>query len=225
MSRPRLLALPLAAALLAAAAPPPPPGDAGGWLERLQRRLDGVRAFRARFVQEYEPRAFSRRQEERGVVTFRRPDRMRWEYRWPDEKLALCDGERVWVYYPAEKRAEVDRLAELGDQAPVVQILLGRWRLAERFRLEGIERRGGEVTLHLAPSGDLEPLRALRLTVSGEDLTPRGLEAEETTGNVLRYRFEGWEEGIDPAEDLFRFRPPEGVEVVESPPAGPPARP
>lgn len=209
-----------------AAAPGAPAAEAeGGWLERLQRRLDGIRSFRARFVQEYEPRAFSRRQVEGGTVAFQRPGRMRWDYEWPEEKLALCDGERVWIYYPGEKRAEVERLAGLGEEAPAAQILLGRWRIAERFRLQAVARRDGEVTLHLEPAREMGGLRAVRLTVSEGDLTLRALEAEEEGGNILRYRFEGWREGEPLPDRLFWFEPPEGVSVAGEPGGGPAGRP
>ncbi len=193
------------------------------WLARLQARLDGIGTFQARFVQEYEPKALSRRQSEGGSVTFRRPLLMRWEYEWPEDKLALCDGERVWVYYPREKRAEVDALSSLGDGAPVVQILLGRWRLAERFRLEGVGRRDGEVTLHLGPKDFPEGIRAVRVSLAEPDLALRALEVEEAGGNLLRYLFEDWTEGVEAPPGLFRFEPPAGVRVAgDAPEAGRP---
>lgn len=210
----------LAVAGAAAAARPadsPPAPETGGWLERLQRRLDGIQSFQARFIQEYEPRAFARRQREGGTVLFRRPGRMRWEYEWPERKLAVSDGRNAWIYYPDEKRVEVESLAALGDDAPALQLLLGRWRLAERFGLEGISRSGDEVTLHLTPRPALEMLRALRVSVREADLALSGIEGEEPGGNLLRYRFEEWSEGGEWGEELFRFEPPEGVKVVGDP--------
>jgi outer membrane lipoprotein carrier protein len=195
------------------AAAPAAAAAQGDWLVRVQARLDRVESFRARFTQEFEPRAFSRRQSEGGVVEFRRPGRMRWEYEWPEPKLALSDGARAWVYYPEERRAEVQRLAELGEEAPAVQLLLGRWRLPERFRLEGLARRQGEVTLHLRPEPPMAGIAALRVSVADDRLDLRGVEVEEPGGNVLRYRFEEWLEGAAIPEERFRFTPPRGVKV------------
>jgi outer membrane lipoprotein carrier protein len=188
-----------------------------GWLERVQSRLDGIHAFRARFIQEYEPRAFSRHQKEGGVLTFLRPGRMRWEYEWPRPKLALCDGRRAWVYYPDDRRAEVEPQGNIGDEAPAAQLLLGRWKLKDRFRLEGVSRAEGEVTLHLVPEKKIEGLKALRLTVGEQDLTPRQVEMEQEEGDVLRYRFEEWNEAVDPPAALFRFEPPAGVRLEGGP--------
>jgi outer membrane lipoprotein carrier protein len=196
------------------AVPAPAAAPEGDWLARVQARLDRIESFQARFTQEFEPRAFSRRQREGGVVQFQRPGRMRWEYEWPEPKLALSDGTRAWVYYPEEKRAEVQRLADLGEGAPAVQLLLGRWRLPERFRLEGLARRDGEVTLHLRPDPPMDGIAALRVSVAEGSLDLRGVEAEEPGGNLLRYRFEGWQEGGSIAAERFRFTPPPGVKVV-----------
>jgi outer membrane lipoprotein carrier protein len=200
--------------LCLAAAPPAAPSEEGNWLARVQARLDRIETFRARFTQEFEPRAFSRRQREGGAVEFRRPGKMRWDYEWPEPKLALSDGARAWVYYPEEKRAEVQRLADLGEEAPAVQLLLGRWRLPERFRLEGLARRAGEVTLHLRPDPPIAGIVALRVSVAEEGLALRGVEAEEPGGNLLRYRFEDWREGGVIADERFHFTPPPGVRVT-----------
>ncbi|MEE9219012.1 MAG: outer membrane lipoprotein carrier protein LolA [Acidobacteriota bacterium] len=191
--------------------------DDGDWLRRLQERFDATRSFRARFVQEYVPQGFSRPQREGGVVTFRRPGRIRWEYEWPERKLAVCDGTRVWIYYPQEQRAEVEPLAAFDDGAPAVQILLGRWKLWERFRLTALERHGAELTLHLEPTPELSYLSEVRLSVASADLTLRALEAVEPGGNVLRYLFEDWQEGIDAPEELFRFQPPAGTRLEGQP--------
>jgi len=190
-------------------------GETEGWLQRLQDRLDSLQSFRATFVQEYEPRAFSRRQRESGTVHFQKPGKMRWDYDFPETKLALSDGQRVWIYYPREHRADVELLARLGDSAPAVQILMGRWRLRERFRLQSLERHESEVTLNLVPREQEAAVRAVRITVREPDLALRVLEAEEPGGNLLRYRFEDWQEGIEISADLFRFTPPPGTRVQE----------
>ncbi len=140
---------------------------------------------------------------------------MRWDYDFPETKLALSDGQRVWIYYPREHRVDVELLARLGDSAPAVQILMGRWRLRERFRLQSLERHESEVTLNLVPREQEAAVRAVRITVRESDLALRVLEAEEPGGNLLRYRFEDWQEGIEISADLFRFTPPPGTRVQE----------
>lgn len=190
-------------------------GATEGWLQRLQDKLDSLQTFRATFVQEYEPRAFSRRQRESGTVHFQKPGKMRWEYEFPETKLALSDGQRVWIYYPQERRAEVGLLDQLGDSSPAVQILMGRWRLRERFRVQSLERKGSEVTLNLVPREQEAVVKAVRITVREPDLALTVLEAEEPGGNVLRYRFEDWQEGIETSADFFLFTPPPGTRVQE----------
>ncbi|MCZ6778888.1 MAG: outer membrane lipoprotein carrier protein LolA [Acidobacteriota bacterium] len=190
-------------------------GATEGWLQRLQDKLDSLQTFRATFVQEYEPRAFSRRQRESGTVHFQKPGKMRWDYESPETKLALSDGQRVWIYYPQERRADVGLLDQLGDSSPAVQILMGRWRLRERFRVQSLERKGSEVTLNLVPREQEAAVKAVRITVREPDLALTVLEAEEPGGNVLRYRFEDWQEGIETSADFFLFTPPPGTRVQE----------
>src|SRR5215218_843491 len=77
----------------------PPPGTAAAPVEsaaalasRLQTRYDAIKDFTADFTQTYEGGVLRRKTTESGTLLVKKPGRMRWEYKAPEEKLFVADG-------------------------------------------------------------------------------------------------------------------------------------
>jgi outer membrane lipoprotein-sorting protein len=84
------LALILAAAIaVAASAQTPSPDEVAA---ALQKKYDGVRDFSADFTQLYEGGVLRRKAVERGAVLVKKPGRMRWNYKSPEEKVFVSGG-------------------------------------------------------------------------------------------------------------------------------------
>ncbi len=69
-----------------------PPQSADELAAALQRKYDTVRDFSADFVQTYRGGALNRAMKDTGRVVVRKPGKMRWEYKTPEEKLFVSDG-------------------------------------------------------------------------------------------------------------------------------------
>ena len=73
----------------------------------LQKKYDTIRDFSADFVHTYEGGVLRRKREERGTLFVKKPGKMRWNYKAPDEKVFVSDGVRLIQYLPEENRAIV----------------------------------------------------------------------------------------------------------------------
>src|SRR5262245_15417339 len=65
--------------------------------QALQKKYSSVRDFTADFTSEYKT-VLKKRLVERGTVQVKKPGRMRWEYKTPEEKSFVADGINVYVY-------------------------------------------------------------------------------------------------------------------------------
>ena len=59
---------------------------------------------------------------------------MRWEYSQPKGKLFVSDGKYLWLYTPAENRAEKMKLKEAEDMRAPLAFLLGKLNFDKEFR-------------------------------------------------------------------------------------------
>lgn len=211
-----MLAL-LIAATLSSAAPPAasPDGDAARartLLQRLEQHHARTADLVARFTQSYRSGMLGREVTERGVVSIKRPGRMRWEYKDPEPKLFVSDGKTFYFYVPADKQVIVSEQDERRSLA--ARLLSGRGGLADEFdaSLES-PLEEGVVRLKLVPRREQPDVERAFV-----DLEPSGRVREilldDVQGNRTRFRFEAIRENTGLRDELFRFEVPKGVEVI-----------
>ena len=70
---------------------------------RLQARYQDTQGFQADFVQEVESATLGYTLTSEGQVFFKKPGKMRWDFRQP-ELLLVSDGTFLWLYQTAEKQ-------------------------------------------------------------------------------------------------------------------------
>ncbi len=166
----------------------------------------------ARFSQSYRSGMLGREIVERGVVSIKRPGRMRWEYKDPEAKLFVSDGHTFYFYVPS------DRQVVVSEQDPrhslAARLLSGQGGLLDEFEAaleEPVE--DGVLRLRLVPrqpQADVE--RALVDAEPGGRI--RSILLEDVQGNRTRFRFDDVRENTGLADRLFRFDVPKGVEVI-----------
>lgn len=214
----------LAALFLFSAVLPPAPSfgaeaDGAALLQRVARKFSTVTALSARFRQEVPLQHVGIVRKASGRVYFRRPLRMYWDYRAPAEQLFLSDG-RYFYFRPPDSsrvfRRPIDE-AGLGGKIPLL-LLFGKGDITQYFRVEDAmilpERKG--TALRLVPKGDGAPdVRRIDLVVEEADLTIREVHLFDRLGGENHLYLD--DVVIDPAlpADLFVFREPPGVEVVD----------
>ena len=169
---------------------------------------------------------------ESGTVYFARPNRMRWEYESPQEKLFLVDGTNVWSYIPADRTASRARLKESSDWRAPLALLTGKADLARVCKSISIDdpnhaahskpsdqpAREGDTVLRCIPRDvSSDPDSGVREILFETDSAARLARVViRQPGNLeTEFRFGKWEENISIPELKFHFIPPPGVEIVD----------
>ena len=210
-----MLALVLTASLFVAAAPGPGAGDgalARALLRKVEEHHARTRDLVARFSQSYRSGMLGREVTERGVVSIKRPGRMRWEYKDPEPKLFVSDGRTFYFYVPADKQVIVSEQDE--GRSLAARLLSGRGGLSDEFDVS-LESplEEGVVRLKLVPRREQSDVERAFVDVEPSGRI-RSLLLDDVQGNRTRFRFEGVRENTGLADELFRFEVPKGVELV-----------
>ena len=195
------------------------PVRAGGEAERVARRIQGfyeaTHSFTADFEQEAHWRRGRRVRLSRGKVWFRKPGRMRWEYTWPEPLLVVSDGREVFVYSPRDRQVMVFPGSKALSPRVTLGFMSGRGNLLRDFVLEGAERVApGVVALTVRPRERNAQVERLRLVAQEESGEIREIWFWDYLGNLTKIRFANLRRNVDLSDDLFRFEPPKGVEVI-----------
>lgn len=186
-------------------------------IDAVQRRYESISDFRADFVQTTRTVALpgaSAGAAARGTVIFAKPSRMRWAYTAPEPSITVSDGKTLWIYDPA--RAEVQRMSGIEGyfSGAAVQFLVGEGDVRRDFVVTEIACTPESGELELVPRTDAsyEKLRILVDRATGE---LRRSTVVDLLGNVTAVEFSDVRANQHPDDGVFRFTPPDGVEVID----------
>ena len=130
----------------------------------IQRRYDNVRDFSADFVHSYEGGVLRRPLVERGHLLVRKPGRMRWEYRAPNEKLFVSDGTKLYAYIPQDRQVTVSAVPSQDEATTSALFLAGKGDLDPRFHAKSRRTAGRPASRHTgAEAGPEGPSAGVRV--------------------------------------------------------------
>jgi outer membrane lipoprotein carrier protein len=194
-------------------------------LERMQKRYDQAKDFRARFSQNYSRAVVGRSTLSTGTLTFKKPGRMRWDYDKPEPRMFLSNGQVLWLYEPTEKQAFKQDLKS--SQLPAaLAFLMGKGKIADEFEVAFAKEatdaktklpgRPEDIRLALSPKQPQSAYKSILFVVDPKEFLVRESVLVDAQGNANHFVFDGIEVNTKVADGLFRWTPPAGVRVVDT---------
>lgn len=178
---------------------------------QLRAFLTQTMTMEARFSQVLLEADSAHVQVSEGSFYLHRPQRFRWDYKSPVPQLVVADGEHLWLYDPDLEQVTVRRLDDGLSSTPAM-LLSGDGTLEEAFRIGAAYREDGLDWVELAPLADSADFAAVRVGFQAGALA--SMELMDALGQTTAIRFSDVRvnEPLDAA--LFRFTPPDGVDVI-----------
>jgi outer membrane lipoprotein carrier protein len=194
-----------------------PTRDVHAIAQAVDNRYNHLQTLQAEFTETYRGAGIERI--ESGSLWLKKPGKMRWEYRSPKEKLFLSDGKDAWFYLPGDRQVRRSSVKKLDDLRSPLGFLLGKTRLEKE--LDGLSAApdvtpttAGNVVLRGVPKAMADRVNEVVLEITPDYHIAR-IQFEEADESVTEYRFSEQKENAGIADQLFRFSPPAGVEVVD----------
>lgn len=190
-------------------------------IHQLARAVDDhynhLRSLQSDFTEIY--RGDGPERVESGTLWLKKPRKMRWEYRSPNEKLFISDGQAVWFYLPAERQLRKTTLRKLDDIRSPLAFLLGKTKLENELRglskaVDQSPMQSGDTVLRGVPEAMAGQLSEVLLEITPSNQIVR-IVLGEADGATTEFRFTGWKENVEMKDSSFSFTPPAGVETVE----------
>lgn len=183
----------------------------------LERAIRAVATLRADFEQLHYSMAVSEPLRERGELLFEKPDRMRWEYKSPQNKVFLYQAGVLETYLPEEKQLIRSPVSQEALETDIFGIFLGLMSFRDAYVVEA----------SLFPT-DASGVRQVKLTPREEgDLSHILLEIDEATwllrraiffewaGNKREFVFSRVRTGVRLPAGAFTLKVPPGTEIID----------
>lgn len=183
-------------------------------VDRLQARYEETQGFQADFCQEIESATLGRKLTSHGVVSFKKPGRMRWEFTDPAQ-LLVSDGTFFWFYQPAEQQVIRTPFQQAFRSTTPVSFLTGVGRLDTDFQISLLRTNEDVHVLSLTPKHDADSVGSLVFEVSLKTFDIVQAVVTDPLGNITRLQFSNINREAPLKDSLFRFTIPPGVDLVE----------
>lgn len=181
-------------------------------IDQLHRFLEGLRGMQADFEQSVtspdQPKALY----SRGTFYLQRPGLFRWDYLDPAGQFVIADGKRVWLY-----DAELNQVSHQNQEAALrgtpALLLSDTGPLEKHFSLVNLGLREDLEWVELIPQTQETEVAKVQAGFAGERL--ERLEMLDTFGRTTRFRFSRIQRNPSLDQNLFRFTPPPGTDILE----------
>ncbi|MGB4295306.1 MAG: outer membrane lipoprotein carrier protein LolA [Smithellaceae bacterium] len=189
--------------------------------QKLQRVYEETNDFRADFRQETFNKSLKKPLTEEGMVFFKKPRNMLWDYVKPDEKKLIINPQKAWLYLPHEKTAYVQKADTLFQSATIIRFLSGLGKLKDDFDIAYAEPnpkdKNGNYLLKLTPKEKSSALQVLSITLDKNTFFIIQVSFEDLMGNITTLKFSSIAMNAGLSDKLFKFQPPAGTNIFDMP--------
>lgn len=184
-------------------------------VSRLQRTYEQTIDFKADFIQETTIKSIKKTDVEEGVVFFKNPKNMLWNYTKPKAKKLVINSKKVWLYLPQEKVAYTQDAGYIFQSKVLIKFLTGLGKLKDDFTIEYAKPSGLDKNenyrLVLIPLEKNTPYNTLQITVDKNIFYISQVNFDDRFGNSTALRFSNIAINSGIATNIFQFKPPAGV--------------
>jgi outer membrane lipoprotein carrier protein len=184
-------------------------------LRKVEDRYNNIKTLQLDFVQtiSYTMQPTAKRTES-GVLSLRKPGKMRWDYREPWKKIFLSDGKEVYFYTAASNRVEKSKLKETEDMRAPLAFLIGRLDFQRDFKEYRYRDEAGARWVTALPKSDKAPYKEVHFFLEPNAQITR-LRVYGHDQSIIEFQFRN--EKLNPPlnDSLFVFQVPAGAELVE----------
>lgn len=195
--------------------------SAGEGRKQLDHFMSAVSSLQASFQQTVYSENGAIKQEVSGDFYMQRPGKFRWDYTRPYEQVIVADGEKLWIYDKDLDQVTVRLQKQAIGDTPAL-LLGGKVDLTRNFTISepaamNPEQNTAPEGIHwvlLTPHQEESGFLALRIAFRGNRIAV--MELDDNFGQKTVLEFSEVKENTPVEPGLFRFTPPQGVDLVDN---------
>jgi len=169
-----------------------------------------MKTFQAEFTQSL-IKGSERLQNNQGKIYIKSPDKFRLDYTAPYVQIYVADGKKVYQYDADLEQVIIKPQAQILNNTPLF-VLSNTKKLQESYHVEYQGQWDDQKWYLLRPKSADTNFEQIRLAFKGKILST--MELKDSFGQFSRLKFQKVKNNLPLAGSLFKFSPPEGVDVI-----------
>ena len=185
--------------------------DAGPARTELERFTNGLERFQAEFTQTVRSQDGRVQDQTHGDVWLQSPDKLRWVYTGDFPETIVADGNNIWIYDESLQQVTVKPQSDQTSDSPLM-VLADASRIDQQFNVAELGDFEDMLLLELKSLDAEAEFERILLGLDSSGI--RMMAMEDAFGQRTDIHFENSLRNSPQDADLFKFTPPEGVDVV-----------
>jgi outer membrane lipoprotein carrier protein len=194
--------------------------DLEALIREMQANYEKTVDLKAVFVQEVTLKSMNKTDREEGIVYFKKPKKMLWDYEKPKTKKLVINAKKSWLYMPEDKTVYVQDSSGVFKSKIVVRFLAGIGSLKSDFSIKYSQPSvdgQGNYQLTLTPKSPGLGVGKLLMTVDKDSYQIIQCRFSDAFGNATRIQFQNIQLNGGLPDKMFTFVAPPGVDTVKMP--------
>ncbi len=184
---------------------------------RMQQALRAVTTLRARFEQFHYSMSVSEPLREKGELYLERPDRMRWAYKDPQDKVFLYKDGVLEMYLPEDRQLTRSPVSKEALETDIFGLFLGTLPLLDVYTIEDspfptTAARVRQIKLTPRTEGEFSHIL---LEIDEAAWLPRRVIFLEWAGNKREFVFSQVRTGVRIPARIFTLKVPPDTEIID----------
>jgi len=188
--------------------------DLDAIISKVQKTYEGIQNIQADFVQLTTSSATKETQKADGLVYFKKPGMMKWEYKSPTNDIIVSDGRTIWSYQQDIGQVMVGNASD-SSASISNNFLAGMGNLKKDFDIELEKPDNNSYVLKLNPKVPQPNIQRLYIAVDKKTSLVKQTIVFDLLGNETKVIFENLRINQSVPANIFKFKIPEGVRVVK----------
>ncbi len=188
--------------------------DLDAIISKVQKTYEGIQNIQADFVQLTTSSATKETQKADGLVYFKKPGMMKWEYKSPTNDIIVSDGRTIWSYQQDIGQVMIGNASDSGASISN-NFLAGMGNLKKDFDIELEKPDNNSYVLKLNPKVPQPNIQRLYIAVDKKTSLVKQTIVFDLLGNETKVIFENLKINQSVPANIFKFKIPEGVRVVK----------
>ena len=189
--------------------------DAIAIVDAIQKQYDATDTFQARFLQKSYLKVLGQSQVAEGFVSIKKPGKMKWDYKAPDQQILVSNDQGLWLYLPDEKQVTKMRTQSIYSSNTPALFLAGRGKLTESFTIGKVTEERGLYVVEMIPREKAQNLSKMVLLADKKNYQIVGSRVYDNLGNKTEMLFSNTRINPNLESKLFQFKVPKGVEIID----------
>ncbi len=188
-------------------------------VNHLQRIYEKTQDFQAGFIQETTVKSIRKTDVEEGMVYFKNPKQMLWDYKKPKAKKLIINTQKAWLYLPQDKTVYTQESDKIFKSGVLIKFLSGLGKLNDDFTIQyaagNAMDKNGNYLLQLYPREKGATYQYLQMTVEKNTFHILQVSFDDVMGNSTSLKFSGIKMNTGLSSKLFQFHPPPGASIFK----------